>query len=891
MAALGVAGAAAGIKFATNSAAHAQQPTPNGYSQTDVLNFLLNIKYLKATYYSYLTTGADLPAYVTSGTGFVEDVPGTTYTANKITLTSSSSTTFTGNVVVAAAKLTVANGVTQPMIDMLYEMYYDELQQVIDLRNLIGPTVVISRPRLNLLGTGVPSTTGTFVNTLPGPTALATARMLEDVSATAFAGALAYLSGANLALATQILASDGYHSGAIRLACIQAQAPYQSSQSITPFIANMVSTSNTPGVDYKIIYPASGVPALPAVGSLLTGYGISKGTTVTSVNPLTSTPITVTGFIDRTKGIIYKITNVSDLTGVQVGQYITGTGLAGGAFINAHDDPTTVKNVGGTNYTITMSATTSAASTTVAATGTYKSGDKVIDNVSSITNVLPNAVITGTGLGTTALPTYVTGTTSIPSASPTGSPTYQIFLSQAATGTSVTTSTFTGTLVAGSNTITNVSALTNIVTGTVVGTATPQKITLTTANGGSLGTGVPLVAATTDTLTATATIGGVNTVTLTNPAFKGTTTTPLVLSGIVTTGSTVITFVPTITGVAVGQPISCTGLPAGSTVVSTSTSLAGDTTITTSGTAFASTNVVVTGTVTPGTLTIKNISTPLPAAIATTALATGLPISGVGIPSFKDSSTNVPTTITAVDPINGVITINGTAAGGPTGITTAGSNTITSVSSITGLAVGQTIGGMSIPAGTTITAIGTTSPYTITMSQNAPTTEVGFLTVVASITIGIRTPVTTYPASSFSVSLGTAAVTISTPVTLTIPTASVTMSSPPTVSGPNMVNAVNADPMDVSPVDPGTTALAAKGPAAAAAPTGALDGVTPAVYQGFFNTAGAATSGYGAPSGFAFARTFSQVLQCLYNGTTTTTTQVTSGGFFPSGVGGNITAV
>jgi hypothetical protein len=63
------------------------------------------------------------------------------------------------------------------------------------------------------------------------------------------------------------------------------------------------------------------------------------------------------------------------------------------------------------------------------------------------------------------------------------------------------------------------------------------------------------------------------------------------------------------------------------------------------------------------------------------------------------------------------------------------------------------------------------------------------------------------------------------------------------------------------------------------------------VYQGFFNTAGAGNGSGGTPAGFAFARTFSQVLQVLFNTATTQTTQATSGGFFPSGVGGTITGV
>ena len=67
MAALGVAGVAAGTGLVSGPVARAQQPTPNGYTQSDVLNFLLNVMYLKATFYSFVTQGADLPgpSYIT----------------------------------------------------------------------------------------------------------------------------------------------------------------------------------------------------------------------------------------------------------------------------------------------------------------------------------------------------------------------------------------------------------------------------------------------------------------------------------------------------------------------------------------------------------------------------------------------------------------------------------------------------------------------------------------------------------------------------------------------------------------------------------------------------------------------------------------------------------
>jgi len=58
-----------------------------------------------------------------------------------------------------------------------------------------------------------------------------------------------------------------------------------------------------------------------------------------------------------------------------------------------------------------------------------------------------------------------------------------------------------------------------------------------------------------------------------------------------------------------------------------------------------------------------------------------------------------------------------------TGLTTAGSNQITAVPSVTGLATGQTLTSPAFPSGTVITAISGSSPYTVTLSAKATVTN------------------------------------------------------------------------------------------------------------------------------------------------------------------------
>jgi hypothetical protein len=263
MAALGVAGVAAGTGLGSDSVARAQQPTPNGYSQAAVLNFLLNIKYLKATFYSFVTQGADLPANYTTANG-------NTYTP----------TLGTGQIFnQPTAKITFTGTYAAQLTDMFNEMYYDELNQVIDLQQLLGGFATTggaaaARQTMDLLCSSAanpaPYATPTGTPMSTGAQVIGMAQKLEDLSVTAFAYALSYLTGANLATAAQILAVDGTHAGAVRLAFIQnsgSQFQYSGTQSFS-FTAAAIAGSNT-------IYGF-----VPSATPLQAGYTVSTGATV-----------------------------------------------------------------------------------------------------------------------------------------------------------------------------------------------------------------------------------------------------------------------------------------------------------------------------------------------------------------------------------------------------------------------------------------------------------------------------------------------------------------------------------------------------------------------------------------------------------------------------------
>ena len=145
--------------------------------------------------------------------------------------------------------------------------------------------------------------------------------------------------------------------------------------------------------------------------------------------------------------------------------------------------------------------------------------------------------------------------------------------------------------------------------------------------------------------------------------------------------------------------------------------------------------IIISGVTTAGSNTITNVwGVGASGTVVPTGLVAGQPLTGVGIPTGA--------TITSwgtVYPYSITMSQNATATLTPvtfTGVTTSGSPTLTDVSSVTGLAVGQALTGTGIPANSVISAIGSTAPYTITMvSATTGAAANATLTVTALSTI------------------------------------------------------------------------------------------------------------------------------------------------------------
>ncbi len=215
---LGAVGALAGTAVLTgcSDAGPLKPNTPASTpSVVDVLNFALNLEYLEASFYSYVTTGNGLASNLT-GTS-----PGTVTGGAKVNFT---------NATVAAAAAQLAN---------------DESKHVAFLQNtitMIGGTPV-SLPALNLAAMGAVSSDASF---------LTAARRLETVGVSAYGGGAQFLTPNTTAIlyAAQILDTESQHESFLRQLCIalNVSSPAVDSADYPPTASAIFNTSPTTGL-------------------------------------------------------------------------------------------------------------------------------------------------------------------------------------------------------------------------------------------------------------------------------------------------------------------------------------------------------------------------------------------------------------------------------------------------------------------------------------------------------------------------------------------------------------------------------------------------------------------------------------------------------------------
>ncbi|GAA3747558.1 ferritin-like domain-containing protein [Terriglobus aquaticus] len=185
-----------------------------GQSDANILNFALNLEYLEATFYSYLVTGKDIDGGQTGGGPTPQNPP---------------------------PQITFPN---QQTADLFAEIAFDEFSHVQALRSVLN-SLAIQRPLINFAALAAVSQSNY----------LQIARLFEDVGVTAYAGAAGALTSVNVTAASQILAVEGFHAGALRLLAIQQNLPYPST------LAGYV-----PADGYDIIPADPGTVALASAG-------------------------------------------------------------------------------------------------------------------------------------------------------------------------------------------------------------------------------------------------------------------------------------------------------------------------------------------------------------------------------------------------------------------------------------------------------------------------------------------------------------------------------------------------------------------------------------------------------------------------------------------------
>ncbi|MES2394290.1 MAG: ferritin-like domain-containing protein [Acidobacteriota bacterium] len=240
------------------------------YSDTDILNFALNLEYLEASFYLYAATGSGLAATDT-------------------TAGSASGYSTVGTVTQGSAAKVAGTTTTQQQI--INEIAFEEQQHVKALRFLLG-TKAVPMPNIDLsffgpLATAAGITGATFNPFASFDAFLIGAFIFEDVGVTAYLGAAPLISAAGVSVgylsdAAGILAVEAYHAAYIRTAltanAVKAGATSPTSSAYPyPGIANQVGALRA-----TLTVGNSGAP-----GSSNTGNSGAAGSSASVEVPLT----------------------------------------------------------------------------------------------------------------------------------------------------------------------------------------------------------------------------------------------------------------------------------------------------------------------------------------------------------------------------------------------------------------------------------------------------------------------------------------------------------------------------------------------------------------------------------------------------------------------------
>jgi len=296
-------GGAALAGLAATRGAQAQAAT---VTDTDILNFALNLEYLEAQYYTLATTGQTIdqltsgPIGITSGSGAA---------GGTVTVKANARVPFTTN---------------SPLLAYALETAQEERNHVTFLRtalNASGANAAVAQPNINLResfntlaqAAGLGSTFDPFAsetNFLIG------AYIFEDVGVSAYLGAAPLIkTTSNLVAALQIHAVEAYHAGIVRTQIFRAGAAAQGmSQAVSKVRQSLSAASAITGTNNLDV----GVSLVPGT---VTGAG--QASTVVDVDPTTA--IVIGRSTTQVLNIVYGAPNLTGKGGLFFTSGMNGT--------------------------------------------------------------------------------------------------------------------------------------------------------------------------------------------------------------------------------------------------------------------------------------------------------------------------------------------------------------------------------------------------------------------------------------------------------------------------------------------------------------------------------------------------------------------------------------
>ncbi len=302
----GAGGAAAATMVAgcsNNGTVVLPAASSTGYTDSDVLNFALNLEYLEASFYLYAATGSGLASADQLAGSNVGGSPGTVTTSGDITVQA-------------------VPGLTTAQQEILNEIAYEEQEHVRFLRSaLAGAAVPMPDIDLTFFGplavaAGIETSTSAFSPFTSFDAFLIGSFIFEDVGVTAYSGAAPLISAAGVAAgyltaAAGILAVEAYHAAYVRTV-ITASAIAAGSATAFPYItiANQVAALRA-----TLTVGNSAAPSTTgSVETLLT----LPTTTSTASSIVAASPTTAVGFartVNQVLHIVYGSATVGAKSG------------------------------------------------------------------------------------------------------------------------------------------------------------------------------------------------------------------------------------------------------------------------------------------------------------------------------------------------------------------------------------------------------------------------------------------------------------------------------------------------------------------------------------------------------------------------------------------------